>query len=365
MIRLRLNLKCLLAAAALAPSLARAQHGDGIGSGGGSAENNVIYAYQLVPDAVSTCLNLWQACGIKRSELPLLKSILEIAADRPGTAQRIRFIRSGDDGITFDLGRDEPHRLSRTSLSADAPVWWNRDQLYDAYNGQVLNGVTVLISQWIHELGHQTGEELRIQREGGDQATVVSRLAEEHALYMSLGARVAAFFERSARSNVQRTLDYPEGSVVAFNLGATKSSAMANGDYDPSEVSVGQHSELAYMDGAAATSLTELVRPSLTCDSGEAPEGWRIENPYWNSPGVETLNRGGWGLKLKAWLRVRCASADRSGSITSLKGLEFEIVFGYADVAGGERPRPTVVRGPSDLQVLLKFSSPPLNGGRR
>lgn len=138
-------------------SLAWAGGGSIIGNGAGIVENNFQYAYQNLSLTVSECIDQLK-CEMNPSEIKVLKTILQVLQVNKSNEKRLQFVSEKDYPGFFDTGEGEVHRIAKTGLTPDIPIYVNLDLLYTA-EGKPAFDYSTIVSILTHELGHQAGEE--------------------------------------------------------------------------------------------------------------------------------------------------------------------------------------------------------------
>ncbi len=146
---------CLLAVQ-LAATETHARGGSVVGNGAGVVENNFQYAYSMLPSLISTCLAN-AACSVTNPERILLEKIRVVAELNASNAERLVFTDEGENRDFFETGLSEKHRIAKTGLTPQDPIFVNTEMLYDD-EGKTRLDYPLIISILIHEIGHQTGE---------------------------------------------------------------------------------------------------------------------------------------------------------------------------------------------------------------
>ena len=131
--------------------------GDQVGSGGGIAEKNVVFAYNNLDKYIALCVES-DACRLTSEEKNLLSVI---GRDLPGegTADRL---------IAFKSGREEPGffvidgqiKIAKTGETVGSQIFVNLDLLYTkSPDGNIVPlPLSSAVAMLVHELGHHHGE---------------------------------------------------------------------------------------------------------------------------------------------------------------------------------------------------------------
>ncbi len=143
-------------ASLLAAPAGQARGGSVVGNGAGVVENNFQYAYSMLPSLISTCI-VNTSCVLTSSERVLLEKIRVVTETNSSNAERLVFRDEGIDGTFFDTGLSEKHRIAKTGLTPEDPIYVNTEMLYDS-DGKARLDYPLIISILVHEVGHQTGE---------------------------------------------------------------------------------------------------------------------------------------------------------------------------------------------------------------
>lgn len=140
----------------LTNSFAFAGGGSVIGNGAGLVENNFQFAYNSLNTTVAECVEK-QKCEMSLSELKILTEIKTVIQKNISNENRIIFVSEKMFPGFFDTGINEKHRVAKTGLTAEDPIYVNLDLLYTA-EGQPAFDFAAITSLLVHEIGHQTGE---------------------------------------------------------------------------------------------------------------------------------------------------------------------------------------------------------------
>lgn len=149
--------KTLILISSFVSAIAIAGGGSVVGNGAGLVENNFQYAYSTLSSMINNCFAL-ENCSLTPSEEAMLIKIQNVIYYNSANADRLKFVSEKDQPGFFTTGPNEEHRIAKTGLTPDSPIYVNVDLLYDE-NGKPTLEYPRIISILTHELGHQTGEE--------------------------------------------------------------------------------------------------------------------------------------------------------------------------------------------------------------
>jgi len=210
--------------------------GDHAGNGGGSAEQNIVYAYQYLDQFIANCLNN-SVCGISANDKIILERI-KASLIQEGPAQDLFLFRTSTEE-NFVL--DGAMRVAKTGSSVGSKVYINRDMIYEVNNGKSsAMGIPQAVGLLIHELGHH-------------------HEISDHTYLDLLGVKLRIFLQRSAiflnfdprlfmTENAFENLPFiPSLSVIYLK---------PNNKFQPD-------TRLIINDWSDAIELTQLVLPSL------------------------------------------------------------------------------------------------------
>ncbi len=250
-----------------------------VGNGAGLVESNFQYSYLMLPSLIGSCFAS-KECAPTTSEKILMLKISEIAVQNASNPERLLFVSAASRPGFFDTAPGEKHRLAKTSLTSDQPIFVNTDMLYDDAGKPRLDYPSI-ISVLIHEIGHQSGE-------------------VNHATLDILGAKIRKFaFEMTTPLSVEmENGDKIEVTIVNTNLAARSS-----------DVYVGWH-------GIGSAKVTTQLTSSLACSNKNAIQtGTEIFNGafFFTKPFKDaTINDVGFS----AWIRLHCAAKKNSRATT-------------------------------------------------
>lgn len=171
-------------------SLVHARGGSVIGNGAGVVENNFQFAYTSLKMTISECLMMMN-CEMSTSENKILKKITQTIQKNTSNPNRLVFISAAQRPGFFDTTRSEKHRVAKTGLTPDYPIYVNTEALYTA-DGQPALGYSTIVSILSHELGHQSGEKSHSKLDiiGSKLKSAVMRNTKTHAVQLGRDQKV-------------------------------------------------------------------------------------------------------------------------------------------------------------------------------
>ncbi len=131
--------------------------GSVIGNGAGIVENSFQYAYLTLSTTIVECLEQ-QRCEMSPAELKTLAEMKQVLEFNKSNDNRIQFVSEKDHPDFFNTGEGQVHRVAKTGLTPQDPIYINLDLLYTEAGRPALDFSTI-ISILAHEVGHQSGEE--------------------------------------------------------------------------------------------------------------------------------------------------------------------------------------------------------------
>ena len=135
---------------------AKSNGGTVVGNGAGIVENNFRYGYFLLKEVIPSCTEN-QMCQLSDFEINLLNKIVDIITSNLLKEDNLIFVSEKKEPGFFTTGEgNEPHRIAKTGLSPDQPIFINLDLLYNDRNEANLD-LPAIVGILVHELGHQTG----------------------------------------------------------------------------------------------------------------------------------------------------------------------------------------------------------------
>jgi hypothetical protein len=139
----------------LATSNLFANGGSIVGNGAGLVESNFRYGYFLIGETISSCTDN-KMCQLSPAEIVMLNQIASVIELNKFDENKIVFISEKANPGFFNTGENEKHRIAKTGLSPEVPIYINIDLLYNA-TGEVAIDFPAVIGILTHELGHQAG----------------------------------------------------------------------------------------------------------------------------------------------------------------------------------------------------------------
>lgn len=128
--------------------------GSVIGNGAGIVENNFQFAYQNLHSTFSECITK-ATCELTEAETTIVRNMRKVIEINRSNENRFVFISGNPD--FFKTGEGENHRVAKTGLEPETPIYVNLDLLY-TIDGKPAFDLLAITSILVHELGHQTGE---------------------------------------------------------------------------------------------------------------------------------------------------------------------------------------------------------------
>lgn len=173
--KLKVGLSLIVATLVLAPQCLIA--GDHANNGGGSAEQNIVFAFQYFGQFAQNCLNN-EICGLSAADRDVLNKIRAALPDE-GEAQDLLVFRTSSED---DFLLDGAVRVAKTGSTVGSKIFVNRAMIYELYNGKPSPiGVPQAAALLVHELGHHQG-------------------IADHTYLDLLGAKLRIFLQRSVIS---------------------------------------------------------------------------------------------------------------------------------------------------------------------
>jgi hypothetical protein len=159
----------------------------------------------------------------------------------------------------------EHHRIAKTGLTANDPIFFNADLLYNA-DGTPTMDLALASAILIHEIGHQSG-------------------CTDHAFLDGLGAKVRIMLEQK-----KITYDYDSDT-----------SKFAVQVYNFENPTLRAQVFFSYNQGKLL--LTPEIISRLSCAAGASLVGFEVWNGHWKS----VIRSGGEGtIPFRAWIRFNC-----------------------------------------------------------
>lgn len=249
--------------------------GDVVGNGAGLSENNVIYAYKLLPQLLETCIAK-ESCYQTQTDLLAFKKIKQAltVSLRNELNEMLQFVSATGAPDFFVTGLNEPDRIAKTCLNEGCTVFFNIDLL----NRRNLNYPN-LASILTHEFGHQAG-------------------FTDHAYLDGLGAKIRTLAESKFTSYV-----YPyDFNKIEFR--------QINSDFPL------KFSEFHFVWNNETTRLTDEIYKSVSVVQGFV--GFELFNGHYVFE-----NSAAAYAQFEVWAKIYTA-ADASGPI-KLRLMKFKI----------------------------------------
>jgi hypothetical protein len=254
-------------AAVLATEEAKSSGGSLVGNGGGLAEQNVAFAYHLLPKVIDSCLHT-KVCGLAPRDEALLSRIKSILLVNASRKDKFVFLSAASNPGFFDTGKNEHHRVAKTGSTPNTPIYFNTDIIAGANSQRVLS-VAEAAAILVHEVGHQTGE-------------------MDHQSLDDLGAKIRFRFDNHVGQHPIPDLT-PQVSMQVFN-------------YD----GMFFLSDLVFTYGNQIKNVTPLMIQNLNCRNPKSIlTGFRLDNGHWVRPVVTAQEIT---LVFQGWATIYCAS---------------------------------------------------------
>jgi hypothetical protein len=242
-----------------------AKGGGLVGNGAGFAEQNIHYAYNILPQTIRFCLSGDQ-CGLSEAQKNLAEKIAQAILMFPDSSKKFEFISENERPNFFDLADNEPHRLAKTFANGQGPIYFNADVLQSI---EVTSRFTTAQAAAIvaHEMGHQVGE-------------------LNHRVLDDLGAKLRRRLEASA---ITQSLPIEDHLIDMTILQLPQPRPIV---------------ELLLYVGGQSYNLSAQLRESIFClDKNSYLLGIELKSPSWYSL-VST--ESGYQAGFSSWVRVSC-----------------------------------------------------------
>ena len=262
--------------------------GSVIGNGAGLVENNFQYAYTALITTVTECIET-QKCEMSQPELKTLIEIKKVLRQNISNVKRIIFVSDLKFPGFFDTGVNEKHRIAKTGLSSDFPIWVNSDLLYAA-DGQPAFDFSTISSILVHEVGHQTGE-------------------ESHPKLDIIGAKVKNMILKKITSHTLK-ID-AESKKIEITI--------VNQVYPFSASDI----YIAWQGIGSATLTKDLIREIQCDDNNSTLAGVEIENGHFTSISQDTTKA--YKIGFGVWINLSCYSNSESKIYKLTKAVESSV----------------------------------------
>lgn len=255
-----------------------------IGNGAGIVENNIQYAYSSLPDLVSECLRT-NRCEISPTEAKTFSRILTVLSANASNAERILFVSEKENPGFFDTGVNEKHRIAKTGLTPNDPIYINSDLLYNE-KGQPNLDLPTIASILLHEVGHQSGE-------------------QNHAFLDIIGSKLKKMISQKLdiHSIVLSDESYLEVTIINHQFPFLISELMVS------------------WQGIGTKNISQAINSSIKCSVGDL-SGLEVFNGHFTSLSISDVDKKiGFGI----WINLSCYSEALNKSVVETKSMELEI----------------------------------------
>lgn len=236
-----------------------------VGNGAGLVEGNFQFAYSSIEKIIQTCFKFSQ-CSLSLDEHSLLEKIIQIVQKNSNKNDRLIFLSEKDHPDFFTTGPAENHRIAKTFLNSDAPIYINSKMLYDDKGTPTLS-LSSIIRIIIHELGHQAG-------------------VENHLTLDILGSKLSTFFEITTASISYKISD--ENTNITFSI--------TNFEFPTKEAAI----SFNWKNKKNQNLTKSVISKAQNCPlNSESYRGIEITNGHY-SFNLKNM------LSFEAWLQVSC-----------------------------------------------------------
>jgi len=251
-----------------------------VGNGSGVSEQNIIFAYSALIDSIDQCIS-GPNCGLTDLELTQLQKIRAVRLANASRSNVIQFVSESQSPEFFELSVIEQHRIAKTGLTSDSPIYFNSDVLYLS-DGVAEIDFPLATAILIHEVGHQAGN-------------------PDHAFLDGIGAKIR-YALTSKQVTYNLSVDSDRNSIQIFNYG-----------------SLTIRSQAFLTTSKAKVSLGHRIGGALNCSSPDARiAGFEVWNGHWESAGQS-------GYRFTAWVRFSCLSAGQLQIQRADLGMNFNL----------------------------------------
>ncbi len=265
------------------PSFAGNGGGTVVGNGAGIVESDFQEAYSNLPKILSSC-ELSVFCRVDEEDRRILAEIKTVALKNMKKKDRLVFISEKEHPGFFTTGNFENHRIAKTGLNADSPIFINRDLLY-GHEGRPVIGFSAMIRILIHEIGHQSG--------------VLS-----HEALDILGAKLGDFAGQNTAIYNYRSEE--EDREVSFSI--------TNLETPIREVVI-----ISRTSNKKAENLSEALVRAVACpQKSQVYVGVEVSNCHY------VFDASG-RLSFKGWVKVYCSDASTGSSMNYRREMEVEL----------------------------------------
>lgn len=261
--------------------------GSVIGNGAGLVENNFQFAYQNLLTTFSECITLAK-CELTEAETDIVRNMRKVIELNRSNENRLVFLSEKDHPGFFNTGLGEEHRIAKTGLDADTPIYVNLDLLYTA-DGKPAFDYATITSVLVHELGHQTGE-------------------TNHAKLDIIGAKIKKTILKNTQNHiVQLNEEQIEVSVINRQFPFRTSDLV-----------------IAWQNVGAITGTQPILEKVKCNNSQESLAGLELLNghyTYLKKPTPEKAAHFGFGF----WAVLTCYSDEKESFHQEQKQIEIEV----------------------------------------
>ncbi len=234
-----------------------------VGNGAGKVENNFQFVYQSLGSILTGSLTD-SSIELTKKEIDVIRLMLRVVYENKNKSDRLVFVSESTNPGFFNTGVYEQHRIAKTFLRTNAPIYINTDLLY--VNHQPALDTDQILRILVHEIGHQVG-------------------VADHAVLDILSAKISMFTRKETSSHVYE--DESSSKAIVVDLINMKKyfknfrvlvSSQGNEDFE----------------------LTDKLFDRFLCKSdSEYLDGSQVTNGHF-----EVSENG--DIRFKAWLKLDC-----------------------------------------------------------
>lgn len=259
-----------------------------VGNGAGIVENNFQFVYMSLENTIGECF-LLENCKLSEHEKDLLGSISVIIRKNSTKAKNIYFISENDFPGFFDTGINEKHRIAKTGLTPESPIYINIDLVYSSEGKPAIDQQTIA-ALLVHEIGHQTGE-------------------VDHAALDILGAKIKLAFDQKLSRH----------SLLVGGLDDKFEISILNQKYPilAAEIFVG-------FENTIPKNITAPLVSPLSCTNKQADiSGFEFFNGHFI--GVTKVNEKVTEIQFGLWINISCY--DKASDLISIESKNVEFII--------------------------------------
>lgn len=242
-----------------------------VGNGAGIVEQNIQFAYTALTKFLDLCASNQKICELNQYEQVLVKKIDLIVKNNISNKDRISFISEKERPGFFSTSDTEHHRIAKTGLTPNHPIYFNLDQLYSK-DGKALLDLKSIVGILVHEVGHQTGE-------------------PDHRLLDILASKISSVVELQSLIN---EFKFESGELIKISL-INYADLFSISDF---------LIEMGFEKNPVSLKYTRTVYDSLNCPSGGKPVGTKLYNGHWFNVKSELQKNNAIGFGI--WIRLTC-----------------------------------------------------------